>query len=216
MRSSALSLFIAGVTALACAGPDSTDSSTDDTQDTTRPDDPELDISGGSSTGGARDANAIPESVVSNSGIGGTTERGQSFVVGRTGSLTGVSIWIKRFSEGQDLTVDVRPTEVFDTDEGLAPVEDNGAALATKVVTWGQIDDEVDYLDVAFEVPIDVTVGQTLAITARAAETDDFHYGWMGGDDLYAGGANCERATDNHEWGCGAYDFGFSVWIADP
>lgn len=214
MRPSRLPALLVVVTALACAGP--TTDGPDDAPDDGTPQDPDLDVAGGSSTGGARDANAIPPTVYLNAGIGGNTERAQTFRVSRGGLLTGVSVWIKRFTEGQDLTVDVRPAAILDEREGLVPVESNDEALATAVVPWSRVEDEIRWIDVPFPEGTFVVAGDTLGITLRASEIQDFHYGWMGGEaDLYPDGGPCERATDNHPWGCGQVDFGFSVWIDD-
>ena len=164
-----------------------------------------------------------PEKLTFNAGLGGTTERGQTFTVGKTGTMVSLDIWIKRFEENVDLEVDVRPTEIGEpttnNPEPIVPVggqDGNDGVLGSKTVKWELVAGEVTWLRVNVD-DFEVTEGDVLAITLRAPG-GSFNYGVMGAAPTkalpdYEGGGSCERATDNHGWSCGKDDFGFATYV---
>lgn len=149
--------------------------------------------------------------VGSHAGVGGTTERGQTFVVEHDGTLAMVEIWLKKGDETvqASLVADIRPT-----DELGVPVEDDGEALEVVTTPATAVLPEESWLALGFSVP--VTAGQGLALCVRSSDVEGWNYGLLGGDDAYAEGGGAERDPENHPWSVGSSDYGFRVWVEPP
>lgn len=131
--------------------------------------------------------------------IGGERDLAQTFTIETSGTLRWIDLQLSRpstFEDLWDLEVDVRPTTV----EGL-PVEDDGAALATRTLTSGQVPNflaprTATRID---ELAIPVTAGDRLAVVLRSPTSPEnvAPYDWFGGPsgDAYAGGSTFCRGA---------------------
>ncbi|RIL01803.1 MAG: hypothetical protein DCC71_17140 [Proteobacteria bacterium] len=125
--------------------------------------------------------------------VGDARELAQTFTIEHTGTLRWIDLQLRRpttFEDPYELVVDVRPTSA-----GGAPLEDDGAALATRTFASGQVPTflaprtatRVD------DLAIPVAAGDVLAVVLRSPSAPEnvAPYDWFAGPagDAYAGGA---------------------------
>lgn len=132
--------------------------------------------------------------------VGDERDLAQTFTIETSGTLRWIDLQLRRpttFEDPWDLEVDVRPT----TAEGI-PVEDDGAALATRTLSSGQIPNfllprTATRID---DLAIPVTAGDRLAVVLRspASPMGVAPYDWFAGPfgDAYAGGSTFCRGAD--------------------
>lgn len=124
--------------------------------------------------------------------VGNGRELAQTFTIETTGILRWIDLQVQQpvsLVQPYDLVVDVRPTA------GGAPVEDDGAALATRTLTSADVPTFLEPRQATRvdELNLPVTAGDVLAVVLRSpsAPENTAPYDWFAGPfgDPYAGGS---------------------------
>lgn len=148
------------------------------------------------------------------SGVGGPTDKAQTFTVGRTGSLTGIEIYIQQnIPAGDDLIIDVRVTAAG------VPIENDATTLAVRTIPFTSVPASYAYLFVDLSADnISVTAGDVLAIVLRAPPYGSTDYSLSTTESDYAAGVTFYRNPEatSTTWTPSGGDFGFKTHVCSP
>lgn len=141
-------------------------------------------------------------------------DAGQVFVVGITGSLTGIEVLVaRRLTAQADLLVDVRTVAA-----GHVPQQDSGV-LGSATVPKASVGTGYDWVSVPIG-PVPVEAGDELAIVLQANYVSSVEqYRWLGSyDTTYAGTSHYRPGHTDGSWnGTGAAtltgDVGFRTYV---